>query len=147
MPRNALVSDWLSVCKNFLWRLHVISVQARRNWFGQASGIWKAVPLRFPTAVRALSLHSQHSPSRLCENYTGFNRCNISHFKNCLIHQWHKIDFCCCGGLCFILQSLKMTLHINLLNHGLVRGPVEGVFLCTITVYSNSICKCWNDSP
>lgn len=58
----------------FFFAIKLVSVQTRWERLEQVSGIRKAVPVCFPTAVRPIRLVPDHSPPGLCENHSGLHR-------------------------------------------------------------------------
>lgn len=96
----------------------LISVRTRWKRHEQDSGIWKAIPVCFPAAVRPVRLFSDYSSPGLRENYSGVHRwVNTSQTQ---FHQgqgnWPKSI-----NILFPQQSRKMTWQLVLLSRGLVR--------------------------
>lgn len=58
----------------FFCTIKLVSVQTRWERHAQDSGIWKAIPICFPTAFWPIRLLPDHSPPGLCENYSGVHR-------------------------------------------------------------------------
>lgn len=80
---QGIASTILSICsiegkfidsQFFFCAIKPISVQARWERHAQDSGVWKAIPICFPTTIRPICLLPDHSPPGLCENYSRVHR-------------------------------------------------------------------------